>query len=98
MGSKDEFTLYGSMEHATYECQRIARQRLWEIQVARVLAWVADEEFDAWEQEFDPQVRDCYRIANTVTSLPIGQRRLQRAGGRPGPHHPRRVRPHPLQP
>jgi len=98
MASKDEFTLYGSMEHATFEFQRVARQRLWEIQVARVLAWVADEEFDAWEQEFDPQVRDCYRIANTVTSLPIGQRRLQRAGGRPGPHHPRRVRPHPLQP
>ena len=30
MASKDEFTMYGSMEHATLEFQRIARQALWE--------------------------------------------------------------------
>ena len=67
MASTDEFSLYDSIEHATFEFQRVERQKLWEIQVARVLAWVVDEEFDAWEQEFDPQVRGCYKITNTVT-------------------------------
>ena len=59
MAGTDEFSLYGSMEHATYEFQRLERQKLWEVQVARVMSWIADEEFNAWEQEFDPQVCSC---------------------------------------
>ena len=56
MANTDEFSLYGSMEHATYEFQRLERRKLWEEQVARVMSWIAGEEFNAWEQEFDPQV------------------------------------------
>ena len=67
MADTDEFSLYGSMEHATSELQKIERQRLWEIQVtslvtrvrARVIDEKFDEEFNAWVQEFDPQVCSC---------------------------------------
>ena len=38
MAGTDEFSLYGSMEHATFEFQRLQRQRLWEVQVARVMS------------------------------------------------------------
>ena len=34
MADTDEFSLYSSMEHATFEFQRLERRRLWEVQVA----------------------------------------------------------------
>ena len=39
MADTDEFSLYGSMEHTTFEFQRIERQR--EVQVARVMSWIS---------------------------------------------------------
>ena len=57
MSDPDEASLlYGSTEHAIYEFQQLERLKLWEEQVARVLSWAAGQEFDTWEQEFDPQV------------------------------------------
>ena len=43
-------------DKTTHDVQQLERLKLWEEQVARVLSWVAEQEFDAWEQEFNPQV------------------------------------------
>ena len=39
MADADKFSLYNSMEHATFELRRIERQR--EVQVARVMSWIS---------------------------------------------------------
>ena len=69
MTSTDKLSLYDAREHATSEFQKTERLRLWENHmnnvVARVRAQIIDEEFNAWVQEFDPQVCNCYTTIYT---------------------------------
>ena len=62
-------------KHLTSECQKSEKPRLWENHTNNVVARAReklDEEFNAWVQEFDPQVCSCRATIGTKSSLLIG--------------------------
>ena len=80
MTNTDKLSLDEARKHLTSESQKSERPRLWENHMnnvvararARVIDEKFDEEFNAWVQEFDPQVCSCCTTIYTKKSLLIG--------------------------
>ena len=73
MTSTNKLSPDEARKHLTSEFQKSERLRLWENHMnnvvirarARVIDEKFDEEFNAWVQEFDPQVCNCYTTIYT---------------------------------
>ena len=73
MTSTNKLSPDEARKHLTSESQRPERLRLWEDHVNNVVARVRarrfderfNEAFNAWVQEFDPQVCNCYTTIYT---------------------------------